>query len=163
MIVLWIDEQRCDIDHLPTIPINFDSSTLTNVEGSRNGREIELVLSATPANNAIFEVSCDPHATKRFNMEHHTARIEKDGVEIFGGTAYLLDATMSNGAISQYTIRISEGGAEWIDSVVYGKLSDLDIPFSGELNIATIAESWEGERSVRFLPVYRGNYQRDYC
>lgn len=162
MIALWIDEQRCDIDHLPTIPINFDSSTLTNVEGSRSGREIELVLPATPANNAIFEVSCDPHATKRFNMEHHTARIEKEGVEIFAGTAYLLDATMSNGTISQYTIRISEGGAEWINGVVYGKLSDLDIPFSGELNIATIAESWEGEQSVRFLPVYRGNYQRDY-
>ena len=156
MISLWIDEQKCDIDHLPTIPINFDVTNLTKVEGERSGRTIELVLPSTPANNIVLGALCDLNATKRFNMEHHIARIKKEGVEIFSGTAYLLNTTINDGVVINYTIRINEGGAEWIDGVVYGKLSDLDIPFSGRLNLSTIAESWEGDQAVRFLPVHRG-------
>ena len=156
MISLWIDEQRCDIDHLPTIPIDFDATNLTKVEGARSGRAIELVLPSTPANDIVLGALCDLNAMKRFNMEHHIARIEKEGIEIFRGTAYLLNTTINDGVVINYTIRINEGGAEWIDGVVYGKLSDLDIPFSGRLNLSTIAESWEGNQAVRFLPVHRG-------
>ena len=86
MVTLWIDEHRCDIDQLPTIPIGFDIANLTKVEGKRSGRDIELVLPSTPSNNAVFGTACDLYATTRFNMEHHTARIEKEGVEIFSGT-----------------------------------------------------------------------------
>ena len=157
MIALWIDEKMGDIDHLPTIPIDFDAANLTNVEGARNGRSIELSLPATPRNNSIFGASCDLHATKRFNMEHHTARIEKEGITIFDGTLYLLGATLSDGIAHHYSVRIREGGAEWIDEVVHGELSDLTIPFSGELNLSTIADSWEGDRAVRFLPVCRND------
>ena len=157
MITLWIDEKMGDIDHLPTIPIDFDAANLTNVEGARNGRSIELSLPATPRNNSIFGASCDLHATKRFNMEHHTARIEKEGITIFDGTLYLLGATLSDGITHHYSVRIREGGAEWIDEVVHGELSDLAIPFSGELNLSTIADSWEGDRAVRFLPVCRND------
>ncbi len=162
MVELWIDGHMCDIDHMPKLPINFDVSRLTDVEGAREGRNIELTLPATPANNALFEASCDAHTSRRFNTEHHTARIEKDGIKIFDGTAYLLEAKMNDGAIDSYKIGISEGGAEWIDGVVSGELSDLEIPFSGELNLSTISSSWQGEQAVRFLPVYRGNYLRHY-
>ena len=158
MIELWIDEHRCDIDSIPTIPIGFDVANLTDIEGQREGRCIEVVLPATPANNALLGSSSDLYATERFNMEHHTARIEKDGVEIFCGTVYLIDTTIQSGSINTYTIRINEGGAEWIDAVIHGRLSELEIPFSGPLNLTTIATSWEGDNAVRFLPVYRGNY-----
>ena len=40
MVALWIDEQRCDIDSLPTIPIGFDVANLTKVESGREGRTI---------------------------------------------------------------------------------------------------------------------------
>ncbi len=162
MIELWIDEQRCDIDHVPVIPIDFDATHLTKVEGERSGRIVELVLPATPANDALFGTSRDIYAQKRFNMEHHVARIEKDGVSIFGGTVYLLNTTITEGMNGCYSIRINEGGAEWIDGVVYGSLADLDIPFAESLNMMTIANSWEGDSAVRFLPVYRGNYLPHY-
>lgn len=162
MIALWIDEKRCDIDSIPTLPLNFELTSLTKVEGERSGRTIELTLPATPVNDAILGTSHDIFTTKRFNMEHHTARIEKEGVEIFSGTAYLLTSTVKEGFSGDYTLRISEGGAEWIDGVVYGSLASLKIPFSGVLNLVDIAKSWEGEQSVRFLPIYRGNYQSRY-
>ena len=162
MVALWIDEQRCDIDSLPTIPIGFDVANLTKVESGREGRTIELTLPATPTNNALFGSSCDLYAAERFNMEHHTARIEKDGVLVFEGTAYLIATAITDGIPQNYSIRIKEGGAEWIEPVVYGKLSDLDIPFSGKLNLSNITHSWEEEKVVRFLPVYRGNYQLHY-
>ncbi|MBE6212858.1 MAG: hypothetical protein E7129_06965 [Rikenellaceae bacterium] len=158
MVTLWIDGRRCDINQLPTIPIGFDITKLTKAEGGRSGRSIELELPTTPNNDTIFGASCDLYATQRFNMEHHTARIEKDGVEIFGGTAYLLSTTVNRELGGGYKIRISEGGAEWIESLVYGHLSDLQIPFSAKLNLGTIESSWRGEQAVRFLPVYRGGY-----
>ena len=161
MVEMWIDRKRCDIDHLPTIPIGFDVAKLTNVEGVREGRCIELTLAATPANDAIFGTSQDLYATSRFNMEHHTATIEKEGIKIFGGTVYLLSTNL-DGDGNSYSIRINEGGAEWIDGVIYGTLSDLDIPFRDLLNLHTISQSWEWDQAVRFLPIYRGDYQPHY-
>ena len=162
MIALYIDEKQCDIGALPTIPIGFDVANLTKVEGARQGRSIELTLPATPQNNALFGAANDLYATRRFNLDHHSARIEKDGVVIFSGTAHLKGAITKDGACDHYAVRIEEGGAEWVEGVARGALSDLAIPFSGHLNLATITSSWEGEQSVRFLPIYRGEYNLRY-
>ena len=162
MVELWIDNQRCDIGELPALPIDFDIARLTKVEGAREGRTVELTLPATPANNALFDSSLHIDGSARFNLEHHTAHLEKDGIRIFEGTAYLLGTAIENGAATNYTIRIKEGGAEWIERVVYGSLPDLDIPFSGRLSLLTITNSWDGDQPVRFLPVYRGNYLPHY-
>ena len=159
---MWIDGKRCDINHLPTIPIDFDEAKLTDVEGAREGRCIELRLPATPANDAIFGSSRDLYATKRFNMEHHTATIEMDGVQIFGGTIYLLSTNLDEKSGESYSVRINEGGAGWIDEVVHGSLSDLELPFEGLLNLVTISQSWEGDHPVRFFPIYRGDYRLHY-
>ena len=162
MVELWIDNQRCDIDRLPTLPIDFDIARLTNVEGEREGRSVEILLPATLANNTLFGSSQELNSPARFNMEHHAAHIKKDGISIFEGTAYLLGTTIECGEATSYTIRIKEGGAEWIDGVVYGSISDLDIHFSELLNLTTISKSWSGDSAVRFLPVYRGNYRPHY-
>lgn len=158
MVALWIDGRKCDIDKLPVIPIGFDIANLSRAEGERSGRTIEIELPATPNNDTLFGASRDLYATARFNMEHHAARIERDGVQIFSGTVYLLATSVNRELGGNYKIRISEGGVEWLDSLVYGHLSDLEIPFSGALNLATIESSWDGEQSVRFLPIYRGDY-----
>ena len=162
MIAVFIDDKPCDIEALPIIPIGFDAANLTKAEGARTGRSIELTLPATSQNNVLFGAANDLYATKRFNLDHHTARIEKDGVVIFSGTAHLLGASAKGGACDHYAVRIEEGGAEWIDGVARGALSDLDIPFSAHLNLATISSLWEGEQSVRFLPIYRGEYNLRY-
>lgn len=162
MITLFVDDRECDIDALPTIPIGFDIANLTKAEGARNGRSIELTLPATPRNNAVFGAATDLYATKRFNIEHHTSRIEKDGVTIFSGTIHLLGCALKGDSCDHYSVTIEEGGAEWIDSVAHGALADLEIPFSSNLTLATISSSWEGEQSVRFLPIYRGDYNLRY-
>lgn len=162
MMELWIDNSRCDIDKLPVIPINFDIDRLSNVEGDRNGREIELELPTTPKNDLVFGSSRDLYATSRFNMEHHTAEVKRDGVVVFSGTVYLLATTVCSGNDNGYKIRIREGGAEWIEKVAKGELSDLNIPFSDIYNLTTITKSWEGESAVRFLPVWRGGQSYGY-
>ena len=162
MMTLRIDGQRCDIGQAPTIPIGFDAEALTKVEGAREGRAIELTLPATPLNNALFGSSADLHTTNRFNMEHHTASIEKDGMEIFKGTVYLLDTTIAKELPAGYKIEIKEGGAEWIEPLVHGSLADLNIPFSGRLDLSHITDSWNEGCAVRFLPIYRGNYLLQY-
>ena len=162
MIELLIDGKRCDIDKLPTIPIGFDIEKLTSVEGEREGRTIELELPSTSVNDLIFGCSRDIYAVSRFNMEHHTAKVGIDGVAIFEGTAYLLTTTIGGEDGTRYKIRIREGGAEWIESVVHHRLSELDIPFSGNLTLSTITNSWNGDNAVRFLPVWRDGKSLGY-
>ena len=96
MMVLRIDGVRCDMGTLPTIPIGFDIAKLSDVEGARSGRSIDIELPKTPANDALLGASCDIYATEKFNNEHHTAHIEKDGVRLFEGTAYLRSTTMNS-------------------------------------------------------------------
>ena len=162
MIELLIDGQSCDLGKLPTIPVDFDIEKLTKVEGERNGRVVEFVLPSTPKNDAIFGPSRDIYATERFNTEHHVAVVKREGVVVFEGTVYFRGTTLRKGANADYSIRISEGGAEWIEKVVYGKLSDLDIPFAEDLTLSTITKSWEGEGAVRFLPVRRSDKSVGY-
>lgn len=161
MMELLIDERVCDFGDVPTIPINFDIERLVDVEGERNGRDVEFEIPSTPKNDAIFGSSRDIYATKRFNAEHHKAVLKCDGVEIFKGTVYLRGTTLRKGKCGNYTIRISEGGAEWIDGVVHGNLESLDIPFSKSFMLGNIASSWE-EGAVKFLPVRRDDKRVGY-
>ena len=161
MITLKIDGHRCDIEEIPAIPINFNSKELTDVEGNRQGREIELLLPSTPLNDLLFGSSHDVYATSRFNKEAHGAILERDGVVVFEGAAHLVASTIKGGK-SGYKIRICEGGAEWIEQVVKGRLGDLDIEFSGALTLSTITKSWGEDYAVRFLPVFRGNSTPGY-
>ena len=162
MLELWIDEKRCDISTISKIPIDFDIDKLSKVDGYRTGRSIEIELPTTPLNNAMFGSSRDIYATSRFNTEHHTATLKKDGIEIFSGTVYLCGTEMQKRGGGGYKICIREGGATWIEKVSKGKLCDLDITYSELLNLSTITKSWEGENAVRFLPVYRDNYLSRY-
>lgn len=161
MITLKIDGQRCDIEEIPAIPINFSSKNLTDVEGRRQGREVELLLPSTPLNDSLFGTSRDIYATSRFNEKAHNATLERDDVVIFEGLVHLVASTIKGGK-SGYRIRICEGGAEWIEQVVNGHLSDLNIEFSGALNLSTITKSWGEDCAVRFLPVFRGNSTPGY-
>ncbi len=154
MVELWIDDKRCDVDKIPSIPIDFSVEKLLAVEGGRVGRKVVLELPTTPRNDLLFGSSRDIYAASRFNMEHHTAKIKVDDVVVFGGTVHLLATAI--GGDEGYRIRICEGGAEWIESVVQGGLSDLDIPFSTLYTLPAISGTWEGDCAVRFLPVWRG-------
>lgn len=161
MMELWVDGALCDLSEEPTIPITFDIERLTDVEGARGGRNIEIELPFSPRNDAIFASSKDLYAESGFNSEHHTALIKCDDVTLFEGTLYLRSTTLQ-GENEGYIIGISEGGAEWVDSVVHNRLDNLDIEFDEVLNLSTICDSWEWDQPVRFLPVYREGKKSGY-
>lgn len=161
MMELWIDGTLCDLGKEPTIPITFDIEILADVEGARSGRDIEIELPSTPRNDAIFAPSRDVYALSRFNADHHTACIKCDDVTLFEGSAYLRSTTLQGGN-GGYLIGISEGGTEWIEEVVHNRVDELDIELEERLNLATISDSWEWEKAVRFLPVYREGKQSGY-
>ena len=162
MLRLWIDERECDVAAVPPIPLAYNVERLTDIERAREGRTIELVLPATPANNAVLGSLRDLYATERFNTQTHTARLAEGGVTIFEGTAYLISTTLDTDFGGDYTLRIVDGGEEWAKGVARAKLEELELPFEGRLNPNTIEASWSGERAVRFFPIYRNNYTMHY-
>ncbi|MBR3678016.1 MAG: hypothetical protein IKL60_03815 [Alistipes sp.] len=154
MIELIVDGQVCDLGDMPTLPLNFDAESLTDVEGGRSGRTVELNLRSTPKNDTLFGASCDLYAAESFNARHHSAVVVEQGLTLFAGTLVLLATEVGSG----YKVRIVAGGCKWIDDAVSASLDDLPIDFQGKLTLTTIENSWESDSAVRFLPVYRGDY-----
>lgn len=162
MIRLWIDDRECDVATVPPIPLAYTIGRLTDIESAREGRTIELVLPATPANNAVLGSLRDLYAVERFNTEPHTACLKEGGVVIFEGTAYLISATIDSGFGGDYVLRIVDGGEAWVKRVARASLDELEINFEGQLNASTIEASWGEGQAVRFLPIYRNNYSMHY-
>ena len=162
MMRVWIDGNECDIavESFTKLPINFDVASLRDVEGARSGRTISLSLPATPRNNAVLGDSRVLYASKRFNMEHHTLRIEHNGVVIFEGTTYLEAAEV--GSDGSYRLCATEGGADWVEFLAHTTMSELGVEFSGRLTPDMIASTWEGHQEVCFLPIHRNNFERHY-
>lgn len=154
MIELIIDGTRCDLGDMPILPIGFNLDELSNIESGGIGRTIELSIPFTPNNDALLGNSCDIYAKERFNEHCHTATIAYDGIKIVEGKVHLLATDIRSG----YTLRIEEEGYDWVAKVSENRLSQLPIEFSGDLTLPTIEESWGDNCAVRFLPVYRGNY-----
>ena len=154
MIELFVDGLLCDVGDIPSLPIGFDAERLTDVEGGRSGRTVEIALPSTPKNDRVFAASCDLHVVASFNARHHSAEVVEQGLTLFAGTLVLLATEVGGG----YKVRIVEGGYKWIDDAVAASLDELPIEFQGNLTLATIEQSWESDGAVRFLPVYRGDY-----
>ena len=154
MIELKIDGKPCDLGDAPVIPIGFNIERLSDIE-SGEGQQLELALPSTPRNDLLFGSSRDLYAKHRFNEVHHTASIVKQGLTLFEGDVHLLSTDIVGG----YRLRIVERGHEWHAMVADRQLAQLGIDFSGNLTLSTIEHSWEGDNAVRFLPVYRGDYE----
>lgn len=153
---LYVDNTLCDMAKKVVIPLNFDAEQLSSPEGQRSGRTVELWLPETPTNNNILGFSRDIYAASRFNEEHHTARIEEQGVCLFEGTAYLLATQVGDGALGGYHLRITDGGHAWIRRAVYDSLAEADIEFEAELTLPGINELLRrDETAVRMLPIFR--------
>ena len=162
MIRLYIDHKECDVAQDIKIPLNISLSKLTDVQSARAGRSIELELKGTASNMSVFGTSSTLYAKKRFNSEHHTARIVVDGSTLLEGTVYLLQCYSRNKGDVCYRIRIADGGAEWARSAARRKIRDCGLDFSMRLIPSEIVKSWEGEQAVRFLPVGRNRYTAEY-
>lgn len=162
MIRLYIDNNECDVAQDIKIPLNISLSNLGNVQSARSGRSLELELQGTTANKKIFGTSDSLYTAKRFNSEHHTARIVVDGSTLLEGSVCLLQCHSQNRGDIRYRIRIIGGGAEWAKRASLTKIRDCGIEFSMQLTPSEIAKSWEGEQAVRFLPVGRNRYSAEY-
>lgn len=155
MMRLYIDGRQCDLAAEVAIPCGFDAERLADVAAGREGRTLTLLLPCTPANDSLFGHSRDIYAAKRFNAEHHEARVEFGTAVLMEGTAVLLATRLERGA-QGYEVRITGGAATWAERAAHTTLGEAAIDFDMHLTPTDIAATWEGEQAVRFLPVCRG-------
>ncbi len=158
MMTLRIDSLPCDLHREIDIPIGFSLEAMSDIEANRTGRSVEITLRSTPANDRIFGAAHDIYAAERFNDRYHEAHIEEDGVTLLSGVVVLLEVVVSADGYRSYRICISEGGADWAKRAARCAVGESGIDFSMKMLPHLIAETWEGERDVRFLPVVRNRF-----
>lgn len=159
---LYVDGKSCPTAEIDKVPIGFSIDNLLNPQSAYSGAQMELTIPSTAESNAIFGVARDIYAAERFNDCRHTARLECEGVTLFEGTIYLLDASMDSRSDGDYKVRIVEGGKDWAKDAAHRELRSSGIGFSMALTPENICATWEGEQAVRFLPVLRNRYSAEY-
>ena len=159
---LYVDGKSCPTGEINRVPIGFSIAGMKSPQSACSGRKMEITIPSTAESNAIFGVARDIYAAERFNDCHHTARLESEGVTLFEGTIYLLEASVGSRSDGDYKVRIVEGGKDWAKDASRRELRSSGIPFRMTLTPENICATWEGEQAVRFLPVLRNRYNVEY-
>ena len=107
---LYVDGKSCPTGEINRVPIGFSIAGMKSPQSACSGRKMEITIPSTAESNAIFGVARDIYAAERFNDCHHTARLESEGVTLFEGTIYLLEASVGSRSDGDYKVRIVEGG-----------------------------------------------------
>ncbi|MFR9510711.1 MAG: hypothetical protein SNI51_00190 [Rikenellaceae bacterium] len=158
MVRVTISGIECQLDSSQTITLKFDSESLADLESGRTGSTISFKLPLSSQNRAIFGVECDIHPISKFNSEWHEMIIEADGINIFEGTAYLMQIVYEEG--ERYAVVECRGGVvAWATDAAATQFSKIAISYSDSLNETTIKESWESDSPVKFFPIVRDSYE----
>lgn len=165
MTRVLIDGRYCTTDegfvaprNIVTLNADADSSTLQQ-------QRVRISLPASELNDTIIGLATDAFTAERFNAEEHVAAIEVDGVELFSGAAALEAITIggsSSKAAIHYELVITRSGEEWREQLHKKPLAETALDFAATLNGECIQQSWSGEQSVRFLPVFYDQYIAPY-
>ena len=157
MVALRIDGVECV---LRTESINLPgcgSSLFKGVQQWRERREVYLDVVATPD---VVELLChaeDMHRSADFNLSPHHGVVVADGVVVFEGDATLQGVERKGGEV-YYRLRISTKGHDWAHNAAHTRLSQSAIEESVLMTQHGIEDTWEGERSVRMLPLRHDSY-----
>ncbi len=150
---LKIDQKGCDLPLThPTLP-PFDCSRFSDLNASREGRTLQLMLPVTPQNEACFGRAQDPSCGMRFNATAHEAELIAEGATLLRGQLRLLSASEQG-----YTVELRERGASWATQAAKRKIKALQLPFKTVLTPTAIVAGWSEETLVKFLPIHRDNY-----
>jgi len=159
---LFIDDQFCPTQALKSLPIDFSIDKLTDPQRARESKQCVVTILSTPTTDAIFYHAKDLYAVNRFNSEHHTARLEVNGITLFQGTACLLSSSITSSHSGLYTIRIVSQATHWAVRAAKTQLKECGLTLNMPLLPQYIQQTWEGVQDVRFLPVLRNRYIPKY-
>lgn len=164
MVEIFIDDKRCDVEvgYKPDEDIfTFDAEAFSSLDKARTGRSTTLRLPLSPSNDRIMGFASDPTTGTLFNSSLHRGRVVVDGVELLAGVATLLAIEGEDGA-GHYVVSIRDGAGDWIDTIASRSLLDTPLDFAATLDYSLIEQSWQGDRTVRFLPVRYDDYREPY-
>jgi hypothetical protein len=143
------------------VSLSLSIATATDPQKGRTGYTRSLRLPVTARNRAIFGYAEQIHARDRFNATAHTGRLEVDGSVLIEGPLYLSECAVTASG-GEYVVYIVGSSKEWAARAAATSLGNTPIDWSATINGTTIAQSWEGNTPVRFLPVLRENYRADH-
>ncbi len=157
MVKITIDDVECSVESSTAITLSYKSEDLANLESGRTGTTVEVELKLGGENSAIFGIESDTHVKEKFNRDWHEMKIFSDEVELFSGTAYLMEIRWSEG-LRTAIIECRGGVSWWATNAASTLLKNIDISYSNSLNESCIKASWLDDSVVKFFPIVRDSY-----
>ncbi len=157
MVKLFIDNIECDFDDSLSLTLSYNGDDMVNLESGRTGSRLSFRLPTTEVNSAIFGGAGDIHAESKFNTQWHAMSVERDGVTLFSGTAYLMGVVWS-GAERYFSVECGGGVLAWAESAAQTLFKNINISYSNTLNESNVKESWADDSDVKFFPIVRDSY-----
>lgn len=157
MVVLRIDGVECPLRSESVKLPGYSAKDFESVQSWRERRRVSLVVVATPAMVALFAHAEDLHRIEDFNSSAHVGVIEVDGVALFEGDA-VLEGVERRGGDLYYRVVVSARGHDWAHNAARTRLKNSSVESVTAMTVPGIEASWEGEKSVRMLPVRYDSY-----
>ena len=161
MLKLFIDEKLVDLAPSTPIAISLGIAHINKIDSGRTSYSKLIQVPITSSNRLIFGDANEIHALQTFNQQPHSARIEVDGSTVLDGTPMISRCERTDNKAGWYLINIIGAGKTWVQSLSDKMFNATPIPFSTTLSAQSVAESWTGDQSVRFLPVQRDRLNSD--
>ncbi|MFI3280609.1 MAG: hypothetical protein R3Y44_01415 [Rikenellaceae bacterium] len=160
MVEVKIDGIACDFELDEPLALSYNSDDLVDLESGRTGVVLEFRMPINSVNSAIFGFEGDIHPQVKFNSEWHPMSVEADGIEIFSGTAYLMQVLW--GQAERYLVVQCRGGvAQWAEDAATTLLKNIEINYTANLNEPMIKASWLSDSPVKFFPIVRDTYESE--
>ena len=159
MIECRIDGEQVTLRNEALSMPTYSADKLHSVEAWRQGSEQIIEVVSTPESDRIMNFAFDLNRGVSFNDSLHRATLEVDGVVVYDGVVTLLGVESVSGE-RYYRLRLRSGGSEWAEKVACTQLKDSDIELKARLSPTDIEASWQGESTVRFLPLRHDSYPK---
>lgn len=158
-MTIYIDNMQVEAaeNSLGSMPLSVER--ITNLDTESEIRTITLY--DTPMNRKALGGCVEANSAEVFNATTHTARVEKRGVTIVEGEIFLLGIERRADGAKLYRFRVVPEYPSWLYAARKRKFVDTPISYSVTHSQGAISESWQGNKAVRFLPVWRNRLMSD--
>lgn len=147
---LWINNILMDLDKEIDVPLTYSIADIKQPEKRKRNSSKTIKLAGTRRNSSFFESAYDMHIADLgsgvgFDFDptlRYPARAQRNGTEIFRGTAHLTEVTITGGARSFHVVLYSE------IANLFQALGDLKMgelgwdSYDHTLNLTAITDSW---------------------
>lgn len=150
---VYIDNSLVEVSQQTDFKLSYDLDAMIELNGDYDSEYLRFELPMSAQNISVMGDAEQPLSTTMFNQTDHTAYVEHNGAKVVWGRAFLAESQINDDGSGYYTVAIRPFVKDWEVRADETLIHQADVDYELTLGAGTIAQSWQDDQLVRFLPV----------